>query len=795
MITKNVKPADILPFKLYDISDYIVEEHPIFHPLFEQDLYTDYWEDQIDSCIRGKWGFDYDAEKFEGGYRWMPGNLYFYINMTSIKIEEAEGRESESKPLLRDVEWLIFYALAECDGFSGFEDDENYTCYLPIGKMQGKVFDDKGKKITEITNKDKIRIERYEDKLKKKNGEYKEYIDVKDYLYKVYEKPIGRPLFYNEMKNLIVLSSRGVGKSYSISNGVVQYDFTFGSSRTVDEFLNRSNPSTIVVGSALSNKSGELLDKFVTSYEYTRKTVGAYPSENINSPLYQVYEGSLKSGSFISNRTKEEGGKSFQGTGSKIAHVSYRDNPSAAVGHRARRVIVEEAGLLDNFEEVHGENSAVQRRETKIGYTVYIGTGGNIEKIKGIREAFYNPTSYECASFKDNFSNKPNNIGLFIPSYFRSADYKDKQGNTDILKAFEDEMFLREQKRKSGLKVYEGHIISYPIVPGEMFLQSSTNPFPTDLLENRLVDLETGEWERIAKPGKLDYFDKEKTKVFWTPVGINDVKIIKRWGDEKQLTDEEKKGCIVVYEPPLLYKPDLTFYNYLYVVTYDSINDEDGGSSIAVVHVWKFWDFDNPDNIQHNLVAEWYGRHIGTNGLEKDHEVAFKLAAYYSAPLFPEINLKDILRYARVTKRYNWLLAKPKIVLDGMNVNQAKSYDVGMFISPGMKPDLETYLAEALHEIVRIKHTIKGNKEEYEEIKMATELPSMRLCEELLYYDRASNFDAVSSAFLFGVIRRLRNTITNSDQNEDVVEKMNYEDFIKKVEERKANVYNPAFDY
>ena len=81
---------------------------------------ADYWTDHINKCLQGVWGHEYNEETKEGGYRWMPGNLFFYVNDTIIKMEESESREVICKPKLRDVEWYIFYALTVCDGFSGF---------------------------------------------------------------------------------------------------------------------------------------------------------------------------------------------------------------------------------------------------------------------------------------------------------------------------------------------------------------------------------------------------------------------------------------------------------------------------------------------------------------------------------------------------------------------------------------------------------------------------------------------------------------------------------------------------
>jgi len=734
----NYKPARLIPFWLHNIEDFIHREHKNYHPVLEMDLYKDYWDEQARLCLEGKWGLDQNKETLEGGYRFMPGNLYFYI----------------------------------------------------------------GNVVDTLSNKEKIRMKRFDHVLKKPNGEYKEYISPKEYLYKTFDKPMGKPLYYNEMKNLVVLSSRGVGKSYSVANGVVCYDFVFGSSRTTDELWARSHPSVSVVGSFDSSKSKSLLNKFEVTYEYMRKTVGAYPDDDLNSVFYQPYEGSLTTGRNITNYVKEEGGKSYAGTGSEVWHVSYQNNASAGVGFRARRMVVEEAGLMSNFIEAHGENNGTQKRETKIGYTVYIGTGGNVEKIKGIRDAFYHPSSYDCVRFDDNFSNKTGKIGLFIPAYYRSLDYKDENGNTDIEAAFEDEMVERAAKKSAGSRAYERHIISYPIVPSEMFLASSGNIFPSDLLEDRITDLQTGEWEELAKVGELLYTNDKNTECKWEPMMLQDVSVIKSWGDERDMTDEELKGCIVIYEHPVSNKPPMTHHDYMYLVTYDSVRDDEGGSSLACVVVWKFWDLERPWKTQFNIVAEWIGRHVEEGGLDKDHEIAFKLASYYSCPILPEVNIKDVKRHARMTNRYYYLLPKPKLAIDGMeNVKQKKEYDVGVYISPGMKPELEKYTNETLLTVVDEEHTIVGNREYLEKTRMVSKCPSLRFCEEHLYYTRDANFDYVSNSMLFSLANRQRYAEPAKERLRSIEEEESKRllDFFEKKNDihtkpKKAR-YNPAFSY
>jgi hypothetical protein len=733
------KPVRLLPFDLKNISDFVVDQHPLLFP--DTLEYRQYWDQQAEYVVEGKWGLDND-EKNEGGWRWIPGNLYFYVNMSVIKDEDDDGTEVTVRPKLRDVEWYIFYALAACDGFSGFSDDDIYTCSRIVESIENN---------QQLLEKDKIRLKKIGHHVYNSKGELKKYKEAREYLYEYRDKPMGKALYDNEALNMILLSSRGIGKSHSMGGGVIGYDFATNGARTVSQFLNNETSSTIVVGSEDSKKSTELLNKFSDTYEYLRTDVGAYFRDGIsrNGCFWRTYEGSLSSGTNkpFTNRVSLKGGKGEEGPGSKIVHVSYKANPQAGVGYRARRMIVEEAGLLVSFFETHAENSATQKRKTKFGYTVYIGTGGSIKKIKEIREAFYNPRDYQVLPFKDIFNGTEKELGLFVPSYYRNDIYRNELGNTNYVAAFNDEMIIREDMKKGGSAAYEGYIISYPIVPQEMFLNNAGNIYPTDALEERLHELESGAW----KPnfGELLYTDSTKTRCYWAEDLEKRLPYIKRWGDEKKMRD--LKTGFVMYEPPSKNMPQPSYTRPMYLVLYDLIHKEgeNVGSSLAVAFVFKFWDLLNPDKIQFNIVAEWIGRFPN---MEDNHEQALKLATFYNAKVLPEFN-GDFVRYCRTSNRLHMLQPRPGLAIDGI-LKQKNANDFGVYISPGMIPDMELYSLEVLDKPVNKTETLEGNLYVERYIRMVHKLTSMRLTEELLYYDRDGNFDFVSAFLLLGLVIR-----------------------------------------
>ena len=71
----------------------------------------------------------------------MPGNLYFYVNYWTILLNKTAHSKTKTpgKPFLRDLEWEFFYNWCEARGFSGFEDDKEFTANIEyIEKLQSR---------------------------------------------------------------------------------------------------------------------------------------------------------------------------------------------------------------------------------------------------------------------------------------------------------------------------------------------------------------------------------------------------------------------------------------------------------------------------------------------------------------------------------------------------------------------------------------------------------------------------------------------------------------------------------
>lgn len=744
-IPAKYRPVHIIPFKISQLGNFIVKNHKEYFPYsVEYDLY---WTEQIKRCVEGLWGIQDNGE-----YRYMPGSLYFYGNMAKIKLTNDNNQRVDGRPSIRDIDWHLSYCLLACEGFSGFETDEEFSCYRPLKNAHNPEL---------LREDERILLKKYDKYVRKPNGDYKEYLDARDYLFRTFEEPLEGAQYFNEAKNLLLLSTRRLGKSYNIANQCILYDLVFNGSKTIAEFLEKTTSSTTVLGSELYEKTSELLDKVQLSIKNLKYDIGAYYKDGYKIPgaLHTMYTGWDDVHNKLLKGVKEKGGNIVnEKTDSKIVHITYNSSSSAGVGHGARKMIVEEAGLLENFNDVHGENSAVQVVDTKYGYTVYIGTGGDINKIKEIRDCFYNPQGYDTLGFENLFEKQEGSIGLFYPCYYKNADFRDEDGNLDVEASFMSEWQKRVDKQKESSKNYQKHIISFPFLPSEMFMQSQGNRFQAEILEENLRSLEAGMWDKLASIGTLSYVDKANRKVVWTEDLSGKLKPIKRLYDESKLDMKQKAGAIVIYEHPKPYRPKTYVRNPLYIAVYDPVaveNEENGrerGTSIASVLVIKLWDFDSP-RLSYNVVAEWFGRY---DKLDDMHEIAFKMADYYNCRLLPEIENQDIMIYARRTGRYNDLCDTPAFSISELTKNGNISTKKGVTLPRNRdgKAKMEDFLYEMLENIVEREESIVGNTHKVVEIKAVSNIPSMRINEELIHYNRDGNFDGVSSFLLAALFAR-----------------------------------------
>lgn len=609
-------------------SNFLEQEIPIYHPATS--LYLEYWREQKRRCIEGYW---------QSGY-WMPPKLYFYANFATIKKKRNDNDKAQvfDKPLLRDIEWIVFRDVTVARGFSGFELDEQYSCY------HGLVQD--------------VPDEELPESCFKPDGTRKEYQDPREYIERQHPQNIGLALYENEAENYILMGARGFGKSYMVAS-LVAHEFLFDGLTVYNPTISPSAVD-IVVGAGHTNFSADLLAKvkiMLDKLPGEQEILGSvYPS-----PFSKKTIGSLAPSSVYQAKYKKRVGNKWKEAGSfsTIKHVSYADNPFAAQGGRNTIMVYEEVGMHANILECYDasvENMRLNGR--KFGTAIFLGTGGDMEggSTLGAKEIFYNPGKYDAIRLQDTYEMK-GLIGRFIPATYNLGDKYRTDGWTDLDKAKQE--LLRRRKLKEDKRGSEAaltkEIVNNPIFPSEMFLAENSAILPAGEAARRLVELESSNvFQLIEKVVEL-YFDPEATQTN----GVN-YKIDSK-GKLKPITkfphkDADREGAIIIYEFPATI--DGKIPQGAYVIGHDPYRDDnERGESLASIYVVKTAQHFN--DIGHDeIVAEYVGRPY--EGMNKVNDILLKLSLFYGeAKIYFENAVGNTKDYFEKVKRLDLLATKP----------------------------------------------------------------------------------------------------------------------------------------
>jgi hypothetical protein len=762
-----------MPFiRINNRNNFLLKEYPKVHP--ESLTYKRFWRLQKKRCIEGLWSIDNesihvnlsestDEITYENSWRWMPGNLFFYVNAGTI-LHQEEGAaktapKKKIKPLLRDVEWEFFYNWIEARGFSGFEDDNDYTCNRSV--------------INHAYNSS-IEIDKT---CYKKDGSLKEYISARQYLRKLHKKQFGIPVYENEAQNLMMMGSRGFGKSFMVGVGVILYEILFDGAKRYDE-ESRKNPHKVevFVGSASSDKSSDLLGKTKDGLLGLPGAWAENTDEFVPSPFFKQMTGELKP-----NNTKNPWRHEYQkkiggqwvtkGTGSNVKHGIYTtENPEAAAGGRYAVIVVEEVGLTENIVTIHGSNTATQREGTiKFGSSLYLGTGGNIEKVQGSEILFRDPEGFEFLAFDDEWEGT-GKIGWFVPAYYMYNQFKDKNGNTDVERAMRFIENERAKKRKSkDPSALSMEMMNYPIVPSEMFLNAKGAMFPQAELKAHLAYVKANphKYQNAHHIGELIW--NSKGELIWEDGNANELVL------EFPLHDNKNKpGIIEIFEMPQRDAHGNVFKGRYIQGTDTYDDDESVTNSFGSTWILDLW--------TDRIVAEYFGRR-----LTKDfYEVTRKLNIYYNTVHNYENNKKGLYSFFEQKSSTHLLCDTPESLKDIADITISKigNKSKGTHTSPPIT-------AYGLRLILDWLLTPAYGEEEGSEVLNLHTIRSIGLLNELINYNKDGNFDRISALIMTMILREELYKFRNRKQ-EQKIKALSEDDFFsrnfnsKKV---KFNIY------
>ena len=717
-------------------SDFVIDI-PDIHPLSPN--YLKFWRDMKDKCINGMWF----------GGRWCPPKLFFYANFATIKANKNATSKSKewTRPSLRDIEWEVFYHITEARGFSGFTNDEQYTCVRALEEAK--------------TDEEIEHVKILYPEVVNSHGRLKQYIPAREYMRKQFQFAMGNPLFSNPALNLIWLTARGIGKSYMMGGGVVPHEFLFDGQDTDNSNAERS--VNILIGAAESKYTKETLDK-------TKACLLRLPGgKKINDKYYPPpFSKSNLKGSWdkdIMDTRKEKIGNKWteKGTGSRISNRVFSDNVFAGQGMRNSIVLLEEVGMFKNFIAAKQtlEENMKHSGTIKFGTGIFIGTGGDMTGggTWDAKKVFYNPATFDCLTFKDDYEGTVNPIGYFNPAYFGLNHHRDSNGKLNIEAAKAEIMRIREKKMSvaGGSDELSAFIQNQPLVPSEVFLTREGNIFPTMEIKNRLDIVERyniGDY--VGKRVSLAFDNKAKYGVDYQIDLTNKLTPINEFPIKEGI---DRTGCVVIYEFPE-YAEDGNVPIGMYIIGHDPYaSDADTGASLGAIVVLKTSKY--PKYGFNEIVAVYYGRPY--EGRDVVNEILLKLAMFYNAKVFFENMVGNVKEYFQKMKSLHYLAKRPTTVLTAKDNQGRDTNEYGYpMSSEKFKKESLQYVRDWLLEERGVQDGVI--------IRNLDKIPDRFLLQQLLSFTMKGNFDAVMA--FCGCVIGLEETF-NKHQNKLLENKEN----------------------
>jgi hypothetical protein len=460
---------------------------------------------------------------------------------------------------------------------------------------------------------------------------------------------------------------------------------------------------------------------------------------NTNCPAFKrsrlvnkIADGRIKSG-YI--EYTDDGTELAKGHQSSITCVSFMNNPDAARGADASKIIVEEAGTFVNWNEsYYAMEPSIKAGDYYTGMMIIFGTGGDMEAgTIDFAEMYYNPDNYNMMPFEnvwDEDGLREKSAGFFFPMFQNYEGAYDKSGNSDIPKAKELLTKLRENKKAKAKSPdeYLRHTTEYAWSPAEAFQIISNNVFPTEDLRRQLGLCQTkDEYKGIC--GKMAYDERGN------PEFVPDLNLKPLEYRDKTLN---KSGCIQIWEKPT---PG-TSYN-LYTGGLDPYATDEANYSDSLGSLFIFKRYAIGEETHDLPVAEYTGR---PQNFKEFYDQCILLIEYYNASCLYENNINNFKTHCENKHKLHLLSRTPGIVKAASN-QHTNTYGIRVVGNSysSVKNELITYVNNWL-------------REEYEDGKSNVyKIKSVGLLQELITYNSRGNFDRFIS-FSLALIRSIELT-------------------------------------
>ncbi len=639
---------------------------------------------------------------------------------------------SLNNPYVPQVEW--FENSHEFSYLANFYNEhEQYTNLLP-GTYEYKLFWDQVRDycLYGFTNSKGItitgnhffylnfcRISGYDEKTGKKTEIFPLFMDLDyDYFHMIKYCEVNN-------KSLLAVKGRRQGWSYKAAS-LCAWEYTFfpGSSSIIGTFLSSFGLTTM-------SFCIEYLNWLNSNTEFRKQR-----NPDLKDHVLARYQADIG------------GVKVWKGSKAQIRTISFKDNPTAAVGKSASKLILDEAGVFPNITDTYSYTEPLIKDGSRYtGVAVIFGSSGDMDSgSKHFYEMFVDPKKYNMLEFPDP-ENPQKNICYFSTacrgraglcmnpeSKWYLKPMLDQDGNSNEEAAIDDLMYER-QKAKGGLdpRALHGQITQFPLTWKEAFLRDKGAIFASPEMLEHLSNVETNKSiQDSIEIGELVF--KENNELEFQP-NLNKTYIT----SFPLKKDEDNTGCIAIFERPEKINGHIPYS--LYVAGCDPYDqDKAGVGSLGSFFIYKR--FLKAGSTYDILVAECTGR---PQFADQFYESCRRLCIYYNCKVLYENQLKGMKGYFEQKNSLHYMWEQPQIIKDIVKDSKvSRGYGIhmnrGTNGNSGIKDQCELYFKDWLY---TERDDINGKK-----ILNLHTIKSIALLKELIAYDTENNFDRVIAVML-----------------------------------------------
>lgn len=447
-------------------------------------------------------------------------------------------------------------------------------------------------------------------------------------------------------------------------------------------------------------------------------------------------------------KKKHEGNKIY-GLRSKLLSYAISKNTSVAVGKKAIKINVEEAGKCPKMPEfIDVTLSNLESGDILVGGFDIWGTGGT----KGVNweyfeEIYNNPASINCMPFENVWDDDKRHevCGWFHPQVLNYEPYI-YDGNSLLFDSFIiDRRRKVDARKKLSASKYSIYCAQRANKPSEAFINTVENLYASPELNIWINELKTDSRTKFYRDGwyvkkedKIIFIDKEqciKEKIF---NGIFHDFIT----DVPHNAKTDIHGCVREYFNPIYIDGQIP--KDLYFITIDPYGVDKYQSEVTDKHsLYSFQVWMRDNGVTHisgkKLMAEYTGR---LNSMKDNDMVSLYAALRWNAKVLAENNRGETITNFKLWKHKNLLLPDPREYINTNKNENIREQTLGMTIGDGdTKLNGLTMLKNFIYEQIGITDNDKV-------VLRLEEIFSLPLLLELQRFTSKGNFDRISTAIL-----------------------------------------------